>query len=53
MFNAMRRDAGALKDNAEELEHLSNETIQGWGGTGACYQGDALVMLGQVQEGMA
>ena len=53
MFNAMRRDAGALKDNAEELEHLSNETVQGWGGTGTCYQGEALVMLGQVQEGMA
>jgi len=53
MFNAMRRDATALKDNAEELEHLSNETVQGWRGTGNCHQGEALVMLGQVQEGMA
>jgi predicted ATPase len=53
MFSAMRRDATALKDNAEELEHLSNEKVQGWRGTGTCYQGEALVMLGQVQEGMA
>jgi tetratricopeptide (TPR) repeat protein len=52
-FNAMHRDATVLKDNAEELEHLSNETVQGWLGTGNCHKGEALVMLGQVQDGMA
>jgi predicted ATPase len=53
MFNKMRRDAQALKDNAEELMPLSNEKVPAWSGAGACRWGEALAMLGQVQEGMA
>jgi predicted ATPase/DNA-binding SARP family transcriptional activator len=52
MFNAMHRDAEALKDNAVQLEGLSDEKIQGWQGTGTCYRGEALILLGQVQEGI-
>jgi predicted ATPase len=54
LFNEMRRDAPALKDNAEELMRLSNEKgLLGWSGTGTWHRGEALAMLGQVQEGMA
>jgi predicted ATPase len=54
LFNAMRRDAPALKDDAEELMRLSNErSFAGWLGMGTCFRGEALAMLGQVQEGMA
>ena len=53
MFNKMRRDAQALKDDAEELMRLSNEKVPGWSGEGTRFRGEALAMLGQVQEGMA
>ncbi|TEU12982.1 MAG: tetratricopeptide repeat protein, partial [Anaerolineales bacterium] len=54
MFNEMRRDAPALKDHAEELIRLSNEKgFPGWLAEGTCFRGEALAMLGQVQEGMA
>lgn len=53
LFNAMRRDAQALKDNAEELMRLSREKVPVWLVTGKCFLGRALVLLGQVQEGLA
>ncbi|MFB0533595.1 MAG: BTAD domain-containing putative transcriptional regulator, partial [Anaerolineae bacterium] len=54
MFNEMRRNAPALKDNADELMRLSNEKgLPGWLPMGTCFRGEAVVMLGQVQEGMA
>jgi DNA-binding SARP family transcriptional activator/predicted ATPase len=53
MFNEMRRDAQALKGNAEELMRLANEKVPGWSGAGTRFRGEALAMLGQVQEGMA
>jgi predicted ATPase len=53
LFNEMRRDAQALKDNAEELMRLSSEKVPGWLGEGTWHRGKALAMLGQVQEGMA
>jgi predicted ATPase len=53
MLNAMRRDAQALKDHAEELRRLAHEKVPGWSGAGTCSRGEALAMLGQVQEGMA
>jgi predicted ATPase len=54
VFDRVRRDAQALKDDAEELIRLS----KGMGSssfweTGACYRGEALAELGRVQEGMA
>jgi predicted ATPase len=54
LFNKMRRDAQALKDNAEELIRLSKGMgFSSFGGTGTCYWGAALTMLGRAQEGMA
>ena len=54
MFNAMRRDAGALKEDADELVRLSSEMgLPGWIWAGTCYVGEALAMLGQFQEGIA
>jgi predicted ATPase len=53
MFNEMRRDAQALKDNAEELMRLSNERVPAWFGTGTCFRGEAVAMLGKAQEGIA
>jgi len=53
LFNAMRRDVQALKDDAEELIRLANEkSFAGWSGMATFFLGEALTMLGQVQEGM-
>jgi predicted ATPase len=53
MLDAMRRDAQALKEDADALIRLSHEkgiAGAGWSGVGMCFQGEALAMLGQVQE---
>jgi hypothetical protein len=52
MFHEMRRDAQALKENAEELMRLSSEKVPGFIGQGISYRGEALAMMGQVQEGI-
>jgi len=52
LFHELRRDAVALKDNAEELIRLSQLKVPGWRDAGIGYWGEALVMLGQVQEGI-
>jgi predicted ATPase len=54
VFNQMRRDAPALKGNAEELARLSEGMgFSSFLGTGSCYWGAALTKLGQVHEGIA
>ncbi|MEJ2734963.1 MAG: BTAD domain-containing putative transcriptional regulator [Anaerolineae bacterium] len=53
MVSQMRRDVQALKDHADELMRLAREKVPVWSVAGICFQGEALVMLGQVQEGMA
>ncbi len=54
LFHKMRRDAPALKDDAEELMRLSKEIgFPSWLGAGTSYWGEALAMLGQIEEGMA
>ena len=52
-FNAMRRDAAALKEGAEALIRLADEQVPGWMGNGECLDGEALVRMGQVEEGIA
>lgn len=52
MFSAMRRDATALKDNAEELTRLASAKVPTWLGEGTCFHGEALAMQGQVEEGI-
>jgi len=53
LFNKMRRDAQALEGSSEELMPLSNEKVPAWSGGGTTRRGEALAMLGQVQEGIA
>ena len=53
MFHAMRRDAPALNDNAEELKQLASWKLPGWLGMGTSYQGQALAMLGHLEDGIA
>jgi predicted ATPase len=54
VFNQMRRDASALKDNAEELTRLSRDAnFPLWAEIGICLRGAALIGLGHVQEGIA
>jgi DNA-binding SARP family transcriptional activator/predicted ATPase len=54
MFDAMRRDASALMEHAEELIRLSSEKgLGGWKEIGYCFQGEALALLGQISEGIA
>jgi predicted ATPase len=54
LFHGLRRDAESMKRFAEELMPLSKGLgSQSFWGTGTCYWGDALTMLGQVEEGIA
>jgi adenylate cyclase len=52
-LHAMRRDAQALKENAEELLRLANETDVTWWIKGTLHRGEAVAMMGQAQEGIA
>jgi adenylate cyclase len=53
MFNILRRNREALKENAEELLRLTLEKdFQGFLGTATCHRGIALILLGQFQEGI-
>jgi DNA-binding SARP family transcriptional activator/predicted ATPase len=51
-FAEMGRDAEALEVHSRELIHLTNERVPGWQGTGTMYHGEALAMLGQLEEGI-
>jgi predicted ATPase len=54
MFSKLRRDGQALKLSAEELIRLSKEGgVRNWSAAGSGFLGEALAMLGQVQEGIA
>ena len=53
VLNQMRRDAEALKDDAEELMGCSKEMgFPSFLGTGTCFRGEALAQLGRVEEGV-
>jgi DNA-binding SARP family transcriptional activator/predicted ATPase len=54
LFNELRRDPGALRSSSDELVHLANEKgMPTWIGMGTRCHGEALAMLGEIQEGMA
>jgi predicted ATPase/DNA-binding SARP family transcriptional activator len=53
LFYTLRRDALAVKLNAEQLIALSHKLgIQGWLGDGIMYRGMALAMMGKLKEGI-
>ncbi len=51
LHSAMRRDVGALKETADELIRLSAESVPVWSATSTGFLGQAMVMLGGVEEG--
>ncbi|HEY5670091.1 MAG TPA: hypothetical protein VIS10_08830, partial [Anaerolineales bacterium] len=53
LLHAMRRDAQALLNSADELLREAKEKVPVWKIPGTCYRGEALAMLGQMQEGIA
>jgi predicted ATPase len=54
MYCSMHRDAQALKEHAEELIELAKQQgLWGWFMIGIRYRGEALAMMGEVQEGIA
>jgi len=52
-LHVMRRDAQALKESAEELLQFPNGMDLIWWRKGTLHRGEAVAMLGQIQEGMA
>jgi predicted ATPase len=53
MFHAMARNGEALKEDGAELKRLSHDAgFAGWIEIGSSYYGEALVILGQVSEGL-
>jgi DNA-binding SARP family transcriptional activator/predicted ATPase len=54
MIHSMRRDAPPLKTDAEELMEVSRrQGLWGWFMTGVRHRGEALAMMGQLEEGIA
>jgi predicted ATPase len=53
MLSELRRDAGALGDYAEAAICLAEAKVRGWLPQAIYFRGEALVMQGHAQEGMA
>jgi len=53
MVNAVRRDAEAVKDYSEELERLASDLLGGWVSFAIRQRGEALAMLGNLEDGIA
>jgi predicted ATPase len=51
--NALRRDAQALRENAEHLMRLTKGKSPAWSAAAVRCRGQALVWLGQIGEGMS
>lgn len=52
-FNGMRREAQELKKYAKQMLEMANEkSFHGWIGMANMYHGIALILLGQLQEGV-
>ncbi len=53
MLSEMRQDYRDVLAKAEQLDRLAQERVPAWKGTGILYRSLALIMLGQVHEGVA
>jgi predicted ATPase/DNA-binding SARP family transcriptional activator len=53
LFNVMRRDAQALHENTQELKRLASDKLLGWLRSATSQQGQALVKLGNIEDGIA
>jgi tetratricopeptide (TPR) repeat protein len=52
LFNMMRRDSQAMRENAQELKPLADK-LHGWLSFAAIQYGEALVLSGRFEEGIA
>jgi predicted ATPase len=52
LFNEMRRDADSLLEHAGEMKQLAHEKVPGWLGSATWHFGEALAMLGRLEEGI-
>jgi predicted ATPase len=53
LFHAMRLDIKSLKSYSEQMMEISfDKRFAGWSETAACYHGESIALLGQVQEGI-
>jgi DNA-binding SARP family transcriptional activator/predicted ATPase len=52
LFNAMRRDAETYNQCAEELKQLASDQVPPWLGKATWQGGEALAMLGDLEEGI-
>jgi DNA-binding SARP family transcriptional activator/predicted ATPase len=53
LFNEMRREADPFNAYAKELKQLASEKVPGWLGSATWYRGEALAMLGLLEDGIA
>jgi len=53
MFHGMRRDPQALLDAATELAQVAEKGVPGWEWASMLYRGEALALLGQLEEGIS
>ena len=53
MLSEMRQDYRDVLAKGEQLDRLAQERVPAWKGTGILYRSLALIMLGQVHEGVA
>jgi predicted ATPase len=53
VFNAMRRDAEAFIECADEMNQLASEKLQGWLGMATWFRGEALALSGYLEDGIA
>jgi adenylate cyclase len=53
LFNSMRRDADLHIRYAIEFKNLANEKLHGWLGQAIWQHGEALAMMGHLEEGIA
>ena len=53
MFNSMRRDGESALKNADELIQLTQDvSLTGWIGSASRFRGEALVLIGNYEEGI-
>jgi tetratricopeptide (TPR) repeat protein len=52
LFYRLLGDAEAMMEGAEELIKITIDRVPAWLGTGISYRGEALVMMGRLQEGI-
>ena len=53
LFNMMRRDSQAMRENAQEFKQLAENKLHGWLGQATWTYGEAIALSGQFEEGIS